>query len=101
MIALVEVHGLPTTRSARMRADPRVAAALAALPPRVTSARVVFSDDNGAKGGLDMRCAITVNLSGRRRLQCGERGHDAATGPGWRPREARAAYATHGSIRTG
>jgi ribosome-associated translation inhibitor RaiA len=68
MIARVEVHGLPVTRLARLRADQRVAAALAELPPRVRSARVVFSDDNGAKGGLDMRCAITVNLNGRRRL---------------------------------
>ena len=67
MIARVEVHGLPATRSARLRADQRVAAALAAVPPR----------DNGAKGGLDMRCAITVNLSGRRRLHV----EDVATTP--------------------
>ncbi|HXD96795.1 MAG TPA: HPF/RaiA family ribosome-associated protein [Candidatus Acidoferrum sp.] len=77
MIARVEVRGLPATRSARLRADQRVAAAIAALPPRVTSARVVFSDVNGAKGGLDMRCAITVNLSGRRRLHV----EDLATTP--------------------
>jgi ribosome-associated translation inhibitor RaiA len=76
MIARVEVRGLPATRSARLRADQRVAA-IAALPPRVTSARVVFSDVNGAKGGLDMRCAITVNLSGRRRLHV----EDLATTP--------------------
>ncbi len=48
MIARVEVHGLPATRLARLRADQQVAATLPALPPRVTSARVVFSDDNGA-----------------------------------------------------
>jgi hypothetical protein len=77
MIARVEVHGLSATGSVRLRADQRVAAAMAALPPRVTSARLVFSDDNGAKGGLDMGCAITVNLSGRRRLHA----EDVATTP--------------------
>ena len=80
MMARVEVRGLPTARSARLRADQRVAAAIAALPSRVTSARVVFSDDNGDKGGVDMRCAITVNLRGRRRLHV----EDVAT----RPRQA-------------
>jgi hypothetical protein len=68
MIARVEVRGLPAAQSARLRADKRVALAIAGLPSRVTSTRVVFSDDNGAKGGPDKRCAITVNLSGRRRL---------------------------------
>jgi ribosome-associated translation inhibitor RaiA len=68
MIAQVEVRGLSAAQSARLRADTRVAAAIAVLPSRVNSARVVFSDDNGAKGGLDKRCAVTVNLSGRRRL---------------------------------
>ena len=76
MIARVEVRGLPATRSARLRADQRVAAALAALPRRVTSTRVVSCGNNGARG-LDVRCAITVNLSGRRRLHV----EDLATTP--------------------
>lgn len=29
---------------------------------------VVFSDQNGAKGGLDIRCGITVSVGGRSRL---------------------------------
>jgi ribosome-associated translation inhibitor RaiA len=72
MTARVEVSGIPARQAARLRADARVAAALAELPPRVTSARVAFTDDNGAKGGLDKRCAITVSLRGRRRLHVAE-----------------------------
>jgi ribosome-associated translation inhibitor RaiA len=64
----VEVRGLPPWKAAGLRADNRVAAALAALPPRVGSARVSFTDVNAAKGGVDIRCAITVSLHGRKRL---------------------------------
>jgi ribosome-associated translation inhibitor RaiA len=77
MTARVEVIGLAPARAARLRADVRVAAALAALPPRVTSARVTFTDVNAAKGGPDLRCAISVNLRGRRRLHVS----DVATTP--------------------
>lgn len=68
MTARVEVLGLPPRQAARLRADARIAAALAALPPRVGSARVAFTDVNATKGGVDIRCAITVSLRGRKRL---------------------------------
>jgi putative sigma-54 modulation protein len=77
MMARVDVSGLPARRAVRLRADARVATALAALPPRVTSARVTFTDVNGDKGGVDVRCAITVSLRGRRRLHV----EDVATTP--------------------
>ena len=57
-----------------------------------------LSDDNGVKGGPDMRCAITVPERAAPAPRGGF-GHGATTGPGWCPREARAAYATHGSSR--
>jgi ribosome-associated translation inhibitor RaiA len=77
MIARVEVSGLPPRRAVGLRADSRVANALAALPSRVTAARVVFRDENAAKGGVDMRCAITVSLAGRGRMHVA----DVATTP--------------------
>jgi ribosome-associated translation inhibitor RaiA len=77
MTARVEVIGLPARQAARVRADARVAEALAALPPRVGSARVAFTDVNATKGGIDIRCAITVTLRGRRRLHA----EDVATTP--------------------
>lgn len=64
----VEVLGLPAWKAARLRSDERLGAALAALPARVSSARVVFSDQNAAKGGLDIRCGITVSVRGRGRV---------------------------------
>jgi ribosome-associated translation inhibitor RaiA len=73
----VEVLGLAPRRAAGLRASTRVAAALAELPPEVSSGRVTFSDENATKGGLDVRCAITVSLRGRRRLHV----EDRATSP--------------------
>ena len=67
MNARVEVQGLPERAAARLRTSPRIARALAGLPGHVTSARMTFTDQNAAKGGLDMRCAVTVSLRGRRR----------------------------------
>ena len=32
---------------------------------RPTSARVAFTDENGPKGGADLRCAVTVEVPGR------------------------------------
>lgn len=77
MIARVDVSGLPPRRAAGLRADARVARALAGLPSRVTAARVVFRDENAAKGGRDIRCAITLSLAGRGRLHVA----DVATTP--------------------
>lgn len=64
MIRRVEVQGLPRPEAARVRAAARLASALATLPERASSARVVFSDDNGPKGGAAIRCAVTVTLAG-------------------------------------
>ena len=64
----VEIVGLSAGETARLRSSRRLVAALAALPPRVSSARVTFADDNGPKGGPAMRCALTVGMPPRRRI---------------------------------
>jgi hypothetical protein len=68
MTARLEARGLPPGDTARLRADRRVAAALAMLPPHFSPARLVFTDDNGPKGGPAIRCALTVGVPRRGRL---------------------------------
>lgn len=63
-IRRVEIQGLPRAEAVRVRAAARLATALAELPERASSARVVFADDNGPKGGAAVRCAVTVTLAG-------------------------------------
>ena len=64
----VEVVGLSAVERARVRSDRRLAAALAALPSRASSARLAFTDENGPKGGPAMRCALTLRLPPRREI---------------------------------
>jgi hypothetical protein len=61
----LEIHGLPPRTTAGLRADPRLAGALAALGRRAARARVAFTDENGPKGGPAIRCAVTVNVPPR------------------------------------
>ena len=43
----------------------RLGEALSRMRGRRVTARVTFSDVNGPKGGLDIRCAVQVHLAGR------------------------------------
>jgi ribosome-associated translation inhibitor RaiA len=77
MITRVDVSGVSRRRVAGLRAEARLAKALVGAPSRVTTARVVFRDENADKGGADVRCAITVSLAGRGRTHVA----DVATTP--------------------
>lgn len=77
MIAQVDASALSRRRVVGLRADARLTRALAGAPSRVTTARVVFRDENADKGGPDVRCAITVSLAGRGRIYVA----DVATTP--------------------
>ena len=70
----LEIVGLSTAERARLRSTRRLAAALARLPARASSARMAFTDDNGPKGGPAMRCALTVHIPPRRRIHVEARG---------------------------
>lgn len=61
----IETRGLKLTASLRGKAARRLSRALTALEVGVMRTRLVFSDDNGPKGGRARRCALTVALSKR------------------------------------
>jgi hypothetical protein len=69
----VEVVGLPRAVAGRLRAAGQVTAALAGMPERASSARLVFADENGPKGGVAVRCAVTVSLAGWGRVHVEDR----------------------------
>jgi ribosome-associated translation inhibitor RaiA len=49
----------------------KVMAALEVLRPKAIDVRVGFADENGPKGGIDIRCGLTVELPRRSRLHGG------------------------------
>ena len=58
----IEIRGIRKDKGLAARVSARVAAALADLHVAPVSAKVTFFDDNGPKGGLAMRCAISVRV---------------------------------------
>jgi ribosome-associated translation inhibitor RaiA len=58
----VEVRGIPPERALYSRAVKRMHAALRLLGVTPVTAQVNFFDENGPKGGLAIRCALTVRL---------------------------------------
>ncbi|HTO11505.1 MAG TPA: hypothetical protein VMQ51_08025 [Candidatus Binatia bacterium] len=65
MSTRLEIRGVSRREAAALRADARIARALAALAPGAGRALVVLSDDNGPKGGPAVRCAVTVSVPRR------------------------------------
>ena len=61
----IECRGTSAARSIRARVAAGLAGVLAALSLEPTSARVVFTDENGPKGGNAIRCALQVRLPRR------------------------------------
>ena len=72
-----ELRGGVAGRAIRARATARLARVLASLPIEPTSARVVFTDQNGPKGGVAIRCALEVRLPRRSAVRV----HDVAGTP--------------------
>lgn len=58
----IDIRGIPTARVLRARITKQLTAALARLQVEPTGAQVTFFDENGPKGGIAMRCALTVRL---------------------------------------
>ena len=58
----IDIRGIPTGNALRDRLTARLAATLARVAPKPVGARVTFIDENGPKGGVAIRCALTVRL---------------------------------------
>jgi ribosome-associated translation inhibitor RaiA len=58
----VEISGIQRDPVLRAHVKRQVGAALSLLKVKPVSAQVSFFDDNGPKGGMAMRCAMTVRL---------------------------------------
>lgn len=58
----IEISGIPRDRALASRARQRLATAVGLLKVAPVRARAAFFDENGPKGGLDVRCALTVWL---------------------------------------
>jgi ribosome-associated translation inhibitor RaiA len=59
----MEIHGVDRGPSAAL-VTRRLAGLLTALPVRATAAELRVTDENGPKGGEDVRCGLTVKLPG-------------------------------------
>ncbi|HEY3064771.1 MAG TPA: HPF/RaiA family ribosome-associated protein [Methylomirabilota bacterium] len=62
MATSIDVQGLPQSRALRALIVRQLSAIFATLRVPPVSARAIFSDENGPKGGDALRCALTVKL---------------------------------------
>lgn len=58
----IDIQGIPRDRTLRTRVMSHVTEALARVKARPVTALVAFTDQNGPKGGPDVRCAMTIRL---------------------------------------
>jgi len=65
MLITIELRGLTLGSGLRARIEKRLAGTLAKVWGSPVTARVTFADENRAKGGRGMRCALTVKLPRR------------------------------------
>jgi ribosome-associated translation inhibitor RaiA len=65
VVRKIEIVGAARQPALQALVRRRLGTVLRRVPGRPYSARVTFSDDNGPKGGLGCRCAITVQMPDR------------------------------------
>jgi ribosome-associated translation inhibitor RaiA len=61
-VPVFEIGGLRITKSLRTRVAQRLRRALAGVRTSPVHVRITFSDVNGPKGGVDVRCAIGIRI---------------------------------------
>lgn len=65
----IDIRGIRINPTLRARIGKRMTAALAPIRIRPVTAQVTFFDENGPKGGIAIRCALTVRLPYRPTLR--------------------------------
>jgi ribosome-associated translation inhibitor RaiA len=76
---MIEIIGTDIAPALKARIGRRMRRALVGVQTRPVSAKVRFSDVNGPKGGLDVRCAIDVRVPRTRALHAEQTAGDAVT----------------------
>jgi hypothetical protein len=69
MTMVIEIRGIRRDPALRARVEKQVQAALERLQLKPITAQATFFDDNGPKGGLAIRCALTARLPYRPALR--------------------------------
>ncbi len=59
---VIDIRGIAGNRLLKAHVRKQMTGALARLRVAPLGARVLFVDENGPKGGIDIRCALTVRL---------------------------------------
>jgi ribosome-associated translation inhibitor RaiA len=59
---MIDIRGIPDEHPLQAHVRRTMSAVLARVRPAPLGAQVRFVDDNGPKGGLDIRCAVTVRV---------------------------------------
>jgi len=64
----VVIEGLGDDRALRTLISGKISNTLERLQVAATGIRVQFSDENGSKGGIDIRCSLTIDVPHRPEL---------------------------------
>jgi ribosome-associated translation inhibitor RaiA len=64
----IEIHGIPGDTALQAHVRSQLTRAIERLPAPPTTVEVGFIDENGPKGGVDIRCALTLHVPRRRTL---------------------------------
>jgi ribosome-associated translation inhibitor RaiA len=64
---ILEIEGLDARSALRGVIDRKLGAAFAKRKPQPIAARIDFTDENGPKGGVGIRCGITIEWPRRRK----------------------------------
>ena len=69
---MIDIQGLPARSALRARVVKQLDGALRSLSVAPVTARVTFVDVNGPKGGIGIRCAVTLRIPRRPALRVEE-----------------------------